>query len=217
MNMSLGQKKIYRKRLTKYDIIQHVTESSERVIFITNLCSVRKGFLREKKIDHYSPNEIFSMIYETHVSRKVQPLSRAVCLKRDIGFGERNQSHIIPQPIMHMFNSKLVSFGKDSAKLSFPAAKYVTSVAVHPVSKGQLPHPLTLCPRPCSGQALILPWTVWPLAAEGQEQILLGGVLSPHPLPAWRSRQAFPAWRDPTWPTAPGAGRARRGVWCAPD
>lgn len=66
------------------------------------------------------------MIYETHLSCKVQPLSRAVYLKRDTGFSERNQLHIIPQPKMHMFNPKLVSFGKDSAKLSLPAASYVT-------------------------------------------------------------------------------------------
>lgn len=143
MNMSLGQKKIYRKCLTKYDILQHVTESSERVIFITNVCSVCKGFLR-KKTPHHSPNEICSMIYETHLSCKVQPLSRAMYLKRDTGFSERNQLHM---PKLHMFNPKLVSFGKDSAKLSLPAARYVTLVAVPSAmqqNKGQyLPSPLT--------------------------------------------------------------------------
>lgn len=63
MNMSLGRKKIYRKCLTKYDILQHVTESFERLLFITNVCSVCKGFLRKIRKINYSPKEICPMIY----------------------------------------------------------------------------------------------------------------------------------------------------------
>lgn len=39
------RKKTHRKCLSKYDILQRVTESSERVIFITDVGSVCKGFL----------------------------------------------------------------------------------------------------------------------------------------------------------------------------
>lgn len=175
---------------------------------------------QEKKGDHYSPNEICSMIYETHLSCKVQPLSRAVYLKRDTGFSERNQLHIIPQPKMHTFNPKLVSFGKDSAELSLPAARYVTRVAVRSViqrNEGQqLPKSPAGMPEPLQQQVLILLPRVWPSAVKGQELFLLGWVLSPGPLQAWRRRRTFPAWRDPTQPAAPGAGRTRRGVGCAP-
>lgn len=77
MNMSLGQKKIYRKCLTKCDILHHVTESSERLYSLqTYAVFVKDSSGKKKKGDHYSPNEICSMIYETHLPSKVLPLSR---------------------------------------------------------------------------------------------------------------------------------------------
>lgn len=74
-----GEKKIYRKCLSKCDTLQHVTESSERVTFITNVRRGCKGFLGKKKKlkiikEHYFPTEMGSVIYATHFSCEVHSL-----------------------------------------------------------------------------------------------------------------------------------------------
>lgn len=178
MNMTLGQKKIYGKCLTKYDILQHVSESSERVIFITNVRSVLQRIPQEKKKkdDHYSPSEIRPMMYETRLSCKAQPLSRAVYLKRHTEFSESRE-----EPARSKAYRSWSCASRRSAKRG-PAA----------------PQPPDVMPEPLQWASADPLLTVWPSAAKGQEPFLLGWVLSPHPLPAWSRRPFQPSGIPPS-------------------
>ncbi|CAM5105808.1 unnamed protein product [Natator depressus] len=109
------------KCLSNYDTLQHVTESSERFIFITDVCGICKGFFRGKT-EHYFPNEIHSMvIYEAHLSLcKLWPLSEAAYPRAETGVSGGNELHSILQPKIYMFKPKL---GKESAKLKTASSK----------------------------------------------------------------------------------------------
>lgn len=218
MNMSLGQKKINRKCLTKYDILQHVTESSERVIFITNVCSVCKGFLRKEKKkrgDHYSPNEICSMIYETHLSCEVQPLSRAVYLKKDAGFSERNQLHIIPQPKMHMFQSKTCQFWQAHRETE-PASSKVRPTCsssfrdaakrgpAAPQAAEVLPEPLQRASADAAAGAGLALGCCRAGAVRARLRVVTLPAASPR-------RRTFPTWPDPTQQQLQGPGEPGEG------
>ncbi|CAM5167464.1 unnamed protein product [Eretmochelys imbricata] len=113
------------KCLSNYDTLQHVTESSERFIFITDVCGICKGFFRGKT-EHYFPNEIHSMvIYEAHLSLcKLWPLSEAAYPRAETGVSGGNELHSILQPKIYMFKPKL---GKESAKLKTASSKTARS------------------------------------------------------------------------------------------